>query len=132
MNYNQISEEGFKQVTKSITTRSTKGNIWIVGLCLVILWGFYGLYKQITVGHVVTGMRDNVVWGLFIVNFIFLIGIGYSGAIIAGLLRLFRPEWPFPVMRIVALPCHAHLYYYGGDSRYHRPCVHPVMHRSSG
>nr|HQU59847.1 polysulfide reductase NrfD [Saprospiraceae bacterium] len=50
-----------------------------------------------------TGMRDNVVWGLYIVNFIFFIGISYGGAILAGLLHLFKVPWRRPIMRIAGL-----------------------------
>ncbi len=40
-------------------------------LVAVFAWGISGLVTQITGGHIVTGMRDNVVWGVYIVNFIF-------------------------------------------------------------
>lgn len=65
-----------------------------------ILGGAYALYLQISKGHGVTGMRDNVVWGLFIVNFIFFIGLSYAGAIIAGLLHLFKIPWGKPIIRL--------------------------------
>jgi molybdopterin-containing oxidoreductase family membrane subunit len=65
--------------------------------------GGYALYLQIAKGHGVTGMRDNVVWGLYIVNFIFFIGISYAGAIIAGLLHLFRVPWGKPIIRLAQM-----------------------------
>ena len=68
-----------------------------------IMAGGYALYLQISKGHVVTGMRDNVVWGLFIVNFIFFIGLSYAGAIIAGLLHLFRVQWGKPIIRLAQI-----------------------------
>jgi molybdopterin-containing oxidoreductase family membrane subunit len=40
--------------------------------------GIYALILQIDKGHIVTGMRDNVVWGFYIVNFIFFMGVSYS------------------------------------------------------
>ncbi len=48
-------------------------------------------------------MRDNVVWGLFIVNFIFFIGISYAGAIISGLLLLFKVSWGKPIIRLAQM-----------------------------
>jgi molybdopterin-containing oxidoreductase family membrane subunit len=48
-------------------------------------------------------MRDNVVWGLFIVNFIFFIGLSYAGAIIAGLLHLFHVPWGKPIIRLAQM-----------------------------
>jgi molybdopterin-containing oxidoreductase family membrane subunit len=65
--------------------------------------GVYGLTLQITKGHIVTGMRDNVVWGFYIVNFIFFMGLSYAGALISGVLHLFKAEWRKPIIRITEL-----------------------------
>ena len=74
--------------------------IWIFFLLAVIALGFYALYLQIAEGHAVTGMRDNVVWGIYIVNFIFFMGVSYAGALISGTLHLFRAEWRKPIIRM--------------------------------
>ncbi|MFH1295928.1 MAG: NrfD/PsrC family molybdoenzyme membrane anchor subunit [Bacteroidota bacterium] len=74
--------------------------IWMFFLVAVIALGFYALYLQIAEGHVVTGMRDNVVWGIYIVNFIFFMGVSYAGALISGTLHLFRAEWRKPIIRM--------------------------------
>jgi len=81
----------------------TREWIWIFFLLGVIAWGLYALYLQITVGHTVTGMRDNVVWGIYIANFIFFIGISYAGAVISGFLHLLKVEWRKPIIRIAEL-----------------------------
>lgn len=65
--------------------------------------GIYALIQQIDKGHVVTGMRDNVVWGLYIVNFIFFMGLSYAGALISGVLHLFHTGWRKPVVRLAEL-----------------------------
>jgi len=78
---------------------------WIL-IFFFIAWiiaGLYALYLQIAYGHGVTGMRDNVVWGLFIVNFIFFIGLSYAGAIIAGLLHLFKIPLGKPIIRLAQM-----------------------------
>ena len=59
--------------------------------------------QQIDKGHIVTGMRDNVVWGFYIVNFIFFMGLSYSGALISGVLHLFHTGWRKPVIRMAEL-----------------------------
>jgi molybdopterin-containing oxidoreductase family membrane subunit len=74
--------------------------IWILFLISVIGFGVYGFVAQVTKGHIVTGMRDNVVWGIYIVNFIFFMGMSYAGAIISGALHLFRTEWRKPIIRM--------------------------------
>jgi molybdopterin-containing oxidoreductase family membrane subunit len=82
---------------------STRERIWILFLLAILGWGIYALYLQITVGHSVTGMRDNVVWGIYIANFIFFIGISYAGAVISGFLHLLNIEWRKPIIRIAEL-----------------------------
>ncbi len=77
--------------------------LWLGFWGILFLFGMYALYVQVVEGHIVTGMRDHVIWGVYIVNFIFFIGIGYTGAIVGGLLHLFDAEWRKPLMRIAAL-----------------------------
>jgi molybdopterin-containing oxidoreductase family membrane subunit len=70
---------------------------------LICIGALYALYIQIVDGHIVTGMRDNVVWGIYIVNFIFFIGISYAGAMISGILHLLHVEWRKPIIRIAEM-----------------------------
>ena len=76
---------------------------WIGLLLLLILLGAYGLILQIVIGHEVTGMRDHVVWGYYIVNFVYFIGVSYGAAAIAAILYYFKVSWGRPVIRIAAL-----------------------------
>lgn len=95
----QMLEEFRPQLEKP----GKKTIIWIVFLSLLILLGIYALILQITEGHVITGMRDNVVWGMYIVNFIFFMGISYAGALISGTMHLFRTSWRQPIIRMAEL-----------------------------
>jgi molybdopterin-containing oxidoreductase family membrane subunit len=79
---------------------SILGYAWIVFLLGVIGLGFYAFLAQVYEGHEVTGMRDNVVWGVYIVNFIFFMGISYAGALISGTLHLFKTAWRKPIIRM--------------------------------
>ncbi len=76
---------------------------WTIFYLLWIGFGGLGLYTQVTKGHSVTGMRDNVVWGLYIANFIFFIGISYAGAVISGILHILKVEWRKPIIRIAEM-----------------------------
>lgn len=76
---------------------------WAVFFLLLFVFGMFGLYTQLTQGHVVTGMRDNVVWGIYIVNFIFFMGVSYAGALISGVLHLFKTSWRKPIIRLSEL-----------------------------
>ncbi|MGF2413965.1 MAG: NrfD/PsrC family molybdoenzyme membrane anchor subunit, partial [Ferruginibacter sp.] len=96
-------QEAFDYQRPNIEKFGKKNWFWALFFLLWIMVGGYALYLQIAKGHVVTGMRDNVVWGLFIVNFIFFIGLSYAGAIIAGLLHLFKVSWGKPIIRLAQM-----------------------------
>ncbi|RLD75486.1 MAG: hypothetical protein DRJ15_16955, partial [Bacteroidetes bacterium] len=100
---NTASFEKLREFRSQVERPKTISIVWIIFLTLLILWGIYALIIQITQGHIVTGMRDNVVWGIFIVNFIFFMGISYAGALISGTLHLFRTSWRKPVIRMAEL-----------------------------
>lgn len=93
-------QEAVKEFSPQLEKTSVKGWVWIIFLVSLVLLGIFALITQIVEGHVVTGMRDNVVWGIYIVNFIFFMGISYAGAIVSGSLHLFKADWRHPVIRI--------------------------------
>ena len=81
-------------------------NLWFLKvfvLAIIICVGLYALALQIIDGHIITGMRDNVVWGVYIVNFVFVLGLSYAGALIAGVFHLARVQWAKPLQRILKL-----------------------------
>lgn len=96
-----------KSLLKDFTPEIEKTSLtwWIVLLIFIMIFllGIFGLDRQISEGHIVTGMRDNVVWGIYIVNFIFFMGLSYAGALISGVLHLFKSEWRKPIIRIAEL-----------------------------
>jgi Ni/Fe-hydrogenase subunit HybB-like protein len=89
-----------KEFAPQLEHTGLKGKIWIATLAVLVLLGIFALYWQVSRGHIVTGMRDNVVWGVYIVNFIFFMGISYAGALISGALHLFHAEWRKPIIRM--------------------------------
>ena len=92
-----------KDLTPELEKTSTKWYVTFFVFFAFFAFGIYSLILQIDKGHIVTGMRDNVVWGFYIVNFIFFMGLSYSGALISGVLHLFHTGWRKPVMRIAEL-----------------------------
>ena len=103
MELNQYQKEIFEKQRPVIETFGKKTWGWTLFFLLWIMAGGYALYLQIADGHIVTGMRDNVVWGLYIANFIFFIGISYAGAVISGLLHILNVEWRKPIIRIAEM-----------------------------
>ena len=92
-----------KEFEPQLKTRSNLSKAWIIFLIAGVLFGLFGLYIQITRGHIVTGMRDYVVWGVYIVNFIFFMGLSYAGALVAGSLHLMQTNWRKPIMRMAEI-----------------------------
>ncbi len=92
-----------RDLTPEIAKTSKSWYIVFGILMLVFIIGIYGLVQQIDKGHIVTGMRDNVVWGVYIVNFIFFMGLSYAGALVSGTLHLFKTPWRAPVIRLAEL-----------------------------
>ena len=103
MELNTKQQEIFNKQRPVIETYGKKVWSWTFFFLLWIIVGGYALYLQIADGHLVTGMRDNVVWGLYIANFIFFIGISYAGAVISGILHILHVEWRKPIIRIAEM-----------------------------
>ena len=65
---------------------------------LVIMWGVTWIY-QMDWGLGVTGLNRPVMWALYIVNFVYFIGIGHAGTFISAALRVLKIEWRRPISR---------------------------------
>jgi Ni/Fe-hydrogenase subunit HybB-like protein len=99
----QVDKKLLKDLTPEIETTKPSWYITFAIFFVIFVVGVYGLVQQISKGHIVTGMRDNVVWGVYIVNFIFFMGLSYAGAILSGALHLFHTSWRRPVIRLAEL-----------------------------
>ncbi len=99
----QADKKLLKDLTPELERTSLAWYITFFVFLVCFAVGIYGLILQIDKGHIVTGMRDNVVWGFYIVNFIFFMGLSYSGALISGVLHLFKTGWRKPVVRMAEL-----------------------------
>jgi molybdopterin-containing oxidoreductase family membrane subunit len=79
------------------------GLVW-VGLLLVLMAaGFAAWIYQMSQGLQVTAMRDNVMWGLYIVTFMFFVGLSAGGLIVASAGRLFGVGRFKPIVRLAVL-----------------------------
>lgn len=77
----------------------------LVTMALVVVVGsaIYAYIQQLTLGLEVTGMNRPASWGLYIVNFVFFIGLSAGGIIIASLVHAFGIERFRSVARIAEL-----------------------------
>ncbi|MBW8011889.1 MAG: hypothetical protein FVQ83_11730 [Chloroflexi bacterium] len=74
--------------------------VTIAILLAIIGWALYMYYRQLTLGMKVTGMQRPVYWGVYMVNFIFFIGISHAGTLISAILRVTGAEWRRPITRV--------------------------------
>jgi Ni/Fe-hydrogenase subunit HybB-like protein len=92
----------YEQVDREImaTLRPTKG--WFVALAIaitcLIIGGMAWTY-QIHEGLGVAGYNPPVMWGVYIVTFVFWIGIGHAGTLISAILYLFRAGFRTTIYR---------------------------------
>ncbi len=100
MHIDKKTKAVLKEFTPQMETFNKRFIILSVILIAIMLFALFAFYMQETRGHIVTGMRDNVVWGLYIANFVFFIGISYAGALISGILHLLKVEWRKPIIRV--------------------------------
>lgn len=86
------------------TAPTTKGYYaFLFSLLVIVAWGLYAYITQLRYGLMMTGMRDVVVWGLYLVNFVFFIGIGHAGTFISAVLRVTHVGWRAPITRMAEL-----------------------------
>ena len=79
------------------------GVIWTIGLVVVVLIGIAAYIDQIIKGQIVTDMRDYVLWGVYISNFVFFVAISFVGSLTAAILRLTNKTWRTPLVRIAEI-----------------------------
>jgi len=103
MNLENRKRELAKEFSPLLEKTTIASKVWMGFLIAVILVGIYAFFIQLIKGHIVTGMRDNVVWGIYIINFIFFVCLSYSGAFISGILHFIHTPWKNSVSRIVEI-----------------------------
>ena len=92
-----------KEINRDLLKGVLKTPLWWIGSV-----GFFGLVFLIGAGAYayllnqglgVTGLNRPVMWGIYIVNFVFFIGISHAGIMISAILRLTQAEWRRPITR---------------------------------
>ena len=69
------------------------------GLGVVVAFGLYAFTVQVTSGMYVTGLDRPVMWGFYIINFVFWVGLSHSGTMVSAILRLTYAGWRRPILR---------------------------------
>lgn len=71
----------------------------VIPLSLIFLWSFFAFGWQYRWGLGVTGMGHPMSWTLYLVNFVFFIGISHAGALVSAVLRITHARWGTPFGR---------------------------------
>ncbi len=64
-----------------------------------ILIGAFAWGWQIATGMGAAGINHPVMWGTYLINFVFWVGIAHSGTLISAILFLFKTPWRTPLAR---------------------------------
>jgi molybdopterin-containing oxidoreductase family membrane subunit len=73
--------------------------IWVAILSAITAWGGFAYYLQLRRGLQVTGLNTPEYWGIYIICFVFFIGISHAGTLISAILRLSKAEWRRAITR---------------------------------
>jgi len=85
---------------RSVAETTWRFYAWVGFLATVVLWGLYAYLQQLRYGLIVTGLRDQVSWGIYVTNFVFFIGISHAGTLISAILRVVNAGWRQPITRL--------------------------------
>jgi Ni/Fe-hydrogenase subunit HybB-like protein len=73
--------------------------IWAGVLSLIVAWGAVAYFRQVRYGLGETGLNVPEYWGIYIINFVFFIGISHAGTLISAILRISHAEWRRSITR---------------------------------
>ena len=80
-----------------------RGATWVTFLVIIIVAGIIAYIDQLLQGQVVTNMRDYVLWGIYISNFVFFVATSFVGSVAVAILRLTKNPWRTPFVRIAEI-----------------------------
>ena len=97
----EIVKQNWYEAVHSIPERSARGSrfspLVFFLLALVIAAGLFFYQRQLGEGLGITGLNTQVTWGIYIVNFIFCVGLSAGGIAVSGLVHAFRIRQLKPV-----------------------------------
>jgi molybdopterin-containing oxidoreductase family membrane subunit len=95
LSYHQIRKDLFRPLSRVSRRYMFVALIaFVVGALGLVAWSF-----QLRRGMGVTGLQRPVFWGVYIVDFVFWIGVSHAGTLISAILRLTDAPWRKPVTR---------------------------------
>lgn len=74
--------------------------LWLGCFAAVCAWGLIAFIHQLRIGLAATAMNNYFSWGVYIINFVFFIGISHAGTLVSAILRVTGAEWRRPITRM--------------------------------
>ncbi|RME60570.1 MAG: hydrogenase [Candidatus Dadabacteria bacterium] len=97
-------EVDYKKVTDIVAaTLEPPGVGWYILLFICVAAVGVGLYawsRQMLYGMGQAGIDHPIMWGVYITNFVFWVGIAHSGTLISAVLYLFRARFRMAIYRV--------------------------------
>lgn len=95
LSYRDINEIVFRGMKSSRMLYYVFLFLSFLGICLgVSCWAY-----QLVSGLRAAGLNHPVMWGTYLINFVFWIEIGHAGSLMSALLYLCRASWRSPIAR---------------------------------
>jgi len=87
------------EMLSSMRTPTWRWYLLAFFLGAVVAVGLYAFTHQMLTGMSVTGLNRPVMWGVYIINFVFWVGLSHSGTMVSSILRLSQANWRRPILR---------------------------------
>jgi molybdopterin-containing oxidoreductase family membrane subunit len=91
---------GAQSLISTLGHESGPAKATLVIAAALVAWGVVAYVYQLRYGLAVTAMTDYFSWGVYIINFVFFIGISMAGSLISAILRLTNANWRHPITRM--------------------------------
>ena len=92
-----------REINRGLLNTMFENPLWYWGLIgvlgVIVLGAMSAAGYMFNQGLGVTGLNRPVMWGFFITNFVFWIGISHAGVMLSAILRLSKAEWRRPATR---------------------------------
>jgi molybdopterin-containing oxidoreductase family membrane subunit len=96
---NEAIAQKHSQIIAPLTQARWPFWVTIIPLAIIFIWSFFAFGWQYEWGLGVTGMGHPMSWTLYLVNFVFFIGISHAGTLISAILRITNAGWRTPITR---------------------------------
>lgn len=95
LTYSKINQDVLRTLDPPDRTYVRLVAVLFAGIVMgALCWAY-----QIRTGMGVAGIKHPVAWGVYLVSFVFWVGIAHSGTLISAILYLFRASWRTSIAR---------------------------------